>query len=172
MYVCTELFYGIGLASNTYAGNSAAKNNIPRAKNYTISGIIVTMGFSVLLCIFLFFKSDMIAAFYTSEANIKVIIDEMLTIYAMGNIADSTANITAIILRALNQEDTVFYCFLLAYYIVGIPLAFFLGISFKIGYKGIWYGLITGYWIMLVLMIIRMLTLNWEENIKKVYMVH
>ena len=90
----------------------------------------------------------------------------------MGNIADSTANITAIILRALGQEECVFYGFLLAYYVIGLPAAYVMGIELGYGFKGVWHGLIIGYWVMLGLMAIRLFTLNWKENILKIHRNH
>lgn len=57
----------------------------------------------------------------------------------------------------------------MAYYCISIPLAFILGIVLEIGYKGVWFGLISGYWVMFALMGVQLVSLDWEESIRAVH---
>lgn len=70
LYVCTEIFYGIGLAANTYAGTAAGSNDISKAKNYTISGILTNFILAVMLCLYLLFFGSEVAEFYTTDPEI------------------------------------------------------------------------------------------------------
>mmetsp|Transcript_33114 Transcript_33114/g.30019 ORF Transcript_33114/g.30019 Transcript_33114/m.30019 type:complete len:219 (+) Transcript_33114:604-1260(+) len=121
LYVFVEFFYGIGLVSNSIAGQAAGENNHKKAKCYTIVGIIDTLIFSIIYCSFLYWGGHHVAGLYSSNKEIQELIVAMLGIFAMGNVADSTANNSAIILRAVGAEKYVLYSFMFAYYVIGLP---------------------------------------------------
>ena len=96
----------------------------------------------------------------------------MLMIYAMGNVADSTANNSAIIIRAVGAEKYALFSFFFAYYVIGLPGAYTTSCVFNVGYQGVWYSLVTAYWLMLILMGVRIFTLDWKKSVEEIHKKH
>jgi len=92
----------------------------------------------------------------------------MLLIYCVCLPADTGSNTMGAGLRALGKDRYVFKSFIFAYYAVGTVLSFVLGIVLEYGYKGVWAGLLLGYYAMLLLMSVKLCAINWKETMNEV----
>jgi len=92
----------------------------------------------------------------------------MLVYYCWCLPADVTSNTLGSSLRALGCDRYVFKAFIFAYYAVGTLFSYLLGIRFHIGFKGIWAGLLMGYYVMLILMVLKLWKLKWKGAIHEI----
>lgn len=68
---------------------------------------------------------------------------------------DGTQVIGLGILRGMGDVNMPTFITFLAYWVIGLPLGYFLGITLKWGVAGVWYGLVLGLMISAILLFIR-----------------
>jgi len=170
LYVAIMPLYGVSLSLNTLIGNAAGEGNHHRAKHIFIIGLICNYAQAGLLFTLILFGRPWIAEFYTGELETQSFIIKMLALYCIGLFGDAGSNTMGFSLRALGQDKYVFKSFVFAYYFVGVSLSYILGIIYELGYSGIWYGLVIGYWTMFILMLYKVITLDWNDSTRMIQM--
>jgi len=158
----------IGLAAMTYMVSSgiAAAATI-RSGNYfgvkdhqglRVSAIshyhIVIVFMSCTALIFSLFN-NYLPYIYTTDKAVIVIAAQLLIIVAAFQLFDGTQIVGLGILRGMGDVNIPTVITFLAYWVVGIPVGYYLGIWLQWGVKGVWYGLLLGLLVSAVLLFLR-----------------
>ncbi len=147
----------INLASITYmaaSGVSAAaairSGNYFGAKNYTmlrlstISSYHIVIVFMCCTAILFAVGNHLIPFIYTTDKNVIGFAAQLLLIAALFQLFDGTQVVGLGVLRGLGDVSIPAFITFIAYWIVGLPIGYFLGIKLNLGVTGIWYGLTVG----------------------------
>jgi MATE family multidrug resistance protein len=158
----------INLASMTYmmaSGVSAAaaikSGNNFGAKNYSglrLSAIssyhIVLMLMSITAIIFVL-CNQWLPWIYTSDKQVIVIASQLLILAGVFQLFDGTQVIGLGVLRGMGDVNIPTYITFLAYWVLGLPVGYLLGIRYNMGVNGVWYGLVLGLMVASMLLFIR-----------------
>ena len=90
------------------------------------------------------FGNHLLPWMYTSDKAVITIAAQLLIIAAFFQLFDGTQVVGLGILRGMGDVNIPTIITLIAYWVVGLPVGYLLGIQFKMGVTGVWYGLVLG----------------------------
>lgn len=145
--VCTvgSICYMIPLSlSNALAIKVGFFNGAKRfsqIKQYSLVGIITSVGFMAICTIILLLFPTQIFANFTKDTNILTVGIPVLIIAACFEMFDGLQTALSGILKGLKKTKTVSACIISGYWICGLPLGYWLAYGLKMQLKGFWLGL-------------------------------
>ncbi len=138
-----------------------------RARYIGVLGLGFTLVTATFFSLLILLVSDNIAALYSSNLMVKSLAVELLFLAAIFQFSDAVQVTAAGILRGYKDTRFAFFTVLFAYWVVGLPLGYSLGLtSFwgkAYGAQGFWIGLIAGLGVASVLLALRFLTISRER---------
>ena len=99
--------------------------------------------------------NNMMPYIYTEDLAVIKIASQLLIIAGFFQLFDGTQVVGLGVLRGIGDVNIPTLITFIAYWIIGIPLGYFLGIHLNMGVNGIWYGLTTGLLTASILLFIR-----------------
>src|SRR5690606_35089366 len=135
---------GIASAATIKTGNSYGNRNVFRLRRFASSSyliVLVFMGFSALL--FTVFN-HYLPWIFTSDTVVIGIAAQLLIIAGLFQLFDGTQVVGLGILRGMGDVNIPTLITFIAYWVIGLPVAYLLGIVLDLGVTGIWYGLTIG----------------------------
>ena len=158
----------INLASMTYmmaSGISAAaairSGNYFGAKNYAMLRLSAISSYHIVLILMSFtaiifaFANHLIPWIYTSDKSVIIIAAQLLLIAALFQLFDGAQVVGLGVLRGIGDVTIPACITFIAYWIIGLPVGYFLGIKLSLGASGIWYGLTLGLMVASILLYFR-----------------
>jgi MATE family multidrug resistance protein len=147
--------FGLSTAITTRVGNAIGKGNMPEARMRGYVGIVLATFFMSLTAIVMYLFPDLITEMYTQDANVQEIAIGLLYMAAIFQISDGLQVSGYGALRGLKDTTIPMVVNFIAYWLVGLPLGYYLGIMRGVGPQGLWMGLIAGLTIAAILHNIR-----------------
>ncbi len=135
---------GLGAAAAIRVGTFVGTGERHEMRRAGLSAILLSFGFMCFAAvIFILFRSWLTAQF-NDEVPVMTYASALLFIAAGFQLFDGAQVTTQGALRGL--KDTVYpgYVAFVAYWIVGLPLSYFLCIPMGLGAVGVWYGFVAG----------------------------
>ncbi len=135
---------GLSIATTVRVGQLVGQGDISSARlsgltSLVISVAIMTSASLVLVCV-----PMAIAGFYTYDPQVKAIAVKLLLMAAIFQIFDGLQVVAIGALRGLKDTRMPMVFNLISYWIVGLPIGYFLGIVGSFGAQGLWAGFIAG----------------------------
>jgi MATE family multidrug resistance protein len=90
------------------------------------------------------FGNHLLPWIYTSDKNVIIIAAQILIIAAFFQLFDGTQVVGLGVLRGMGDVNVPTFITFIAYWILGLPVGYLLGIRFHMGVSGVWYGLVLG----------------------------
>jgi len=155
---------GLSTAITTRVGNAAGKGARGEARYRGFTGVLLCVSFMSVAALVMFMFPELITSIYTSDPEVTKIAVSLLYMAAVFQISDGLQVSGFGALRGLKDTKVPMYVNLIAYWIVGLPLGYYLGITRGMGPEGLWIGLIAGLSVAAVLHNIRfhLLTKSYE----------
>ncbi|TZF83569.1 MATE family efflux transporter [Pedobacter sp. BS3] len=146
---------GISAAAAIRSGNHFGKKDFVQLRLSAISSYHIVLVFmSVTALLFITFN-QYLPWLYTSDERVIAIASRLLVIAGVFQLFDGAQVVGLGILRGIGDVNIPTWITLLAYWIIGLPVAYFLGIQLHAGATGIWYGLTLGLLVSSVLLFLR-----------------
>jgi MATE family multidrug resistance protein len=92
---------------------------------------------------------------YTSDRIVIHIAAQLIVIAAIFQLFDGTQVVGLGILRGMGDVNIPTIITFLAYWVVGLPVGYILGLKLGFGVKGVWYGLVLGLAVSSLLLFLR-----------------
>lgn len=135
---------GISFGASTRVGNLIGAGENKRAQH--AAWVALAMGAGVMaffaLC-FLMFRTQL-PRVYSSDAEVIALCATILPVVACFQLFDGTQVVGSGILRGMGRTRPAMYINLIGYYVLGLPLAWWLSFKLDWGLIGIWWGLALG----------------------------
>ena len=160
----------LGVTANTVIGQYIGANEFDNAKKYKSYLCKISLVFSVIMGVVISAFARQIVGLYAQDSE-KELITLAIPIFYILAVQYITGNINGVIMGALRAAgDTQFALYLnsLSFFFFRIPLAYFLGITLKLGLTGVWLSLIAHSWLNFIVISIRYKSGKWLEIYKKV----
>jgi MATE family multidrug resistance protein len=154
----------INLASITYmmssglAAGAAIKFGTRDHQNLKLSTTasyhVVLVFMSITALVFML-GNHFLPWIYTSDNKVIIIAAQLLIIAALFQLFDGAQVIGLGILRGMSDVNIPTIITFLAYWVIGLPIGYYLGIHLNWGVTGVWYGLVLGLMVSAILLFIR-----------------
>lgn len=132
---------GIASAGGIHVGTAIgerSRTEVIRSGNAALKITIVFMG--LCACIMYFGKYWLIRG-YTQEMNVIIIATDLVTWGAIFQLFDGIQAVSLGLLRGLQDVKIPMAITIFSYWVVGLPLSYYLGIFLPFGSVGVWMGL-------------------------------
>ena len=160
--------FGISISVMTYVANAMGKSQPNAAKNYTYIGVIlngiVTVGFVLLLLL----CKDAWANLFSTNNVMKNLLLDVLKIYFIFIFVDGVQVVLSGTLKGIGKQTAATIGLFISYYVLAIPFIYFLAFKLDLKVKGIWYGFLTGIFILFVMYVVLLATSNFRKQAKEV----
>jgi MATE family multidrug resistance protein len=135
---------GIASAATIKTGNNLGKNNYDDLRKSALASYHVVLVFMAVTALVFILGSDLLPYIYTKDLSVISIASRLLIIAGFFQLFDGTQVVGLAVLRGIGDVNYPTLITFVAYWIIGIPLGYFLGIRLGLGVNGIWYGLTFG----------------------------
>jgi len=152
----TFMFYlGFSIAASIRVGNAMGRNDKPAMR---LAGWAGFAWGALAICIFvagMVALRNQIPSLYIQDANVIELTVPLLVIGAMFQLFDGIQAIGIGVLRGMSDVKIPTASTFLAYWVIGLPLAYVFMLPLGFGLEGIWYGLTIGLAVSAIAMIWR-----------------
>lgn len=146
---------GLSAAATIKSGNNFGSKNYLGLRLSAISSYHIVLVFMLVTAIVFILGSQILPRIYTSDIKVILIAAQLLIIVGFFQLFDGTQVVGLGILRGMGDVNMPTLFSFLAYWLIGIPAAYILGMRYNLGINGVWYGLTVGLIIASLLLFIR-----------------
>ncbi|PIA60213.1 hypothetical protein AQUCO_00300011v1 [Aquilegia coerulea] len=169
--ICTNLngwemmiFLGFNAAISVRISNELGAGR-PRAAKFSILVVVITAALIgvVFLSLVLALK-DVYALPFTNNPEVAHEVSKLAVIFAFTLLLNSVQPVLTGVAVGAGWQWLVAYINIACYYLVGLPLAFFLGSKLNMGVQGVWSGMFTGLLLQALILTGITLSTNWNKE--------
>jgi MATE family multidrug resistance protein len=135
---------GVASAATIKTGNNFGSSSFTDLRRSAIASYHVVLIFMSCTALLFVFANKLLPHIFISDPIVIEIAAQLLVIAGLFQLFDGTQVVGLGVLRGIGDVNIPTIITFLSYWIIGIPLGYFLGIYLGIGVKGIWYGLTFG----------------------------
>ena len=135
---------GLSMAITVRVGQAVGRGSLVGARRAGIAGVSVALVFMSAASLVLLLIPEIIVGVYTDDPAVIAIAVELLFMAAIFQLSDGAQVAGAGALRGLKDTTVPMIITFVAYWGVGVPLGYTLGISRSMGPPAMWVGLIAG----------------------------
>ena len=146
---------GISAAATIKTGNSYGSKDFQQLRLSAISSYHIVLVFMAVTALLFIGLNQLLPWIYTSDRNVIVIAAQLLVIAGFFQLFDGTQVVGLGVLRGMGDVNIPTFITFVAYWIIGLPIGYYLGVVLGFGAKGIWYGLTLGLLVSAALLFIR-----------------
>lgn len=136
--------FGLSMAITARVGQAAGKGRTREARFKGFIGVGMCTVFMCFTAVMMILFPESIVAIYTQDQEVANLAVQLLFLAAIFQISDGLQVGGFGALRGLKDTQTPMFVNIFSYLIVGLSLAWYLGISRELGPTGLWTGLIVG----------------------------
>lgn len=146
---------GISSAATIKTGNNFGSKDVNQLRLSAISSYHIVLAFmSVTATIFIVLNSYL-PWMFTEDQPVIIVASHLLIIAGFFQLFDGAQVVGLGILRGMGDVNVPTFITFIAYWVVGLPVGYYLGIIQGLGANGIWYGLTLGLLFSALLIFIR-----------------
>ncbi|WP_428331357.1 MATE family efflux transporter [Mucilaginibacter sp.] len=146
---------GLSAAAAIKSGNYFGSNDHQKLRHSAISNYHIVIVFMMFTALIFTLGNHILPWMYTSDKKVIAIAAQLLIIAAFFQLFDGTQVVGLGILRGMGDVNIPTIITFLAYWVIGLPVGYLLGISMHLGVAGIWYGLVLGLMVSAILLFFR-----------------
>ncbi|MGB9430070.1 MAG: MATE family efflux transporter [Gammaproteobacteria bacterium] len=150
----------IALAISVRVGHALGRGDPGGARLAGVAGIGLCLCFEIVSALSMLLFPHWIVAVYTRDAAVARIAVGLLYIGAIFQLSDGLQTSAAGALRGYKDTRVPMFITIIAYWLVGFPLAWLFGIPLHLGPQMIWVGFIAGLTVAAILLLHRFLRLS------------
>lgn len=148
---------GLAAAATVRVGTFLGNQNYTDMKRAAFSSLIMGMILMTVFAMIFLAGQGVIPQLYIKDAEVVAIAGNLMLIAALFQLSDGTQVICAASLRGVQDVKVPSVFVLIAYWVIGLPLGYYLAFRADMGAQGIWTGLFAGLTITAGLMFVRLL---------------
>ncbi len=157
-----NLCIGFSVASTVMIGNRLGEKNFVELRNQGINNLKIVFLFMFFCGMIFILGRNILPTFFTKKEDVEVIqlASKLLIIAALFQLSDGVQVVALGCLRGIQDVKIPSILTFIAYWVITIPLGYFLCYTMKMGAFGMWIALGLGLSISAVLLVIRFLKLS------------
>ncbi len=135
---------GIASAATIKVGNSFGSQNYFRIQKFARVSYHLVILFMLFFAVIFTLFNQYLPYIITTDSAVVALASQLLIIAGIFQLFDGTQVVGLGTLRGMGDVKIPTFITFIAYWIIGLPVAYLLGIYFNMGVEGIWYGLTLG----------------------------
>lgn len=135
---------GIASAATIKIGNSFGKKKHERLEKFAHASYHLVILFMLFFAVIFTLFNQYLPYLITSDSKVIILASQLLIIAGIFQLFDGTQIVGLGILRGIGDVNIPTIITFIAYWLIGLPSCYIIGIHFNLGIKGIWYGLTIG----------------------------
>lgn len=151
---------GMAMAITVRVGQARGRGDFDGARRVGLLGVGLCMTFMALSALAMALFPAVIAGWYTDNGHVRGIAVGLIGMAAIFQISDGLQVSGAGVLRGYKDTHVPMWITVLAYWGIGFPLAWWLGVKLALGPRAVWAGLIAGLSVAAVLLNLRFLRIS------------
>lgn len=156
---------GISSAAAIRSGNYFGSGNHQQLRLSAISNYHIVIVFMSCTAIIFTLFNQYLPWIYTSDKAVISIAAQLLIIAAFFQLFDGTQVVGLGVLRGMGDVNRPTIITFISYWIIGLPVAWLLGIHFNLGVMGVWYGLVLGLMASSIMLFLRFQKISKSNNL-------
>ncbi|WP_295772596.1 MATE family efflux transporter [uncultured Mucilaginibacter sp.] len=146
---------GISSAAAIKSGNFFGGKSFGELRASALASYHIVLAFMTVTALIFVLANQWLPWIVTSDVGVINIASKLLIIAAFFQLFDGAQVVGLGILRGMGDVNVPTLITLLAYWVIGLPLGYLLGITLDMGAEGVWYGLVAGLGIASILLYMR-----------------
>lgn len=146
---------GISAAATIKTGNNFGKSDFQYLRLSAISSYHIVLVFMSITAALFMGLNNILPAFYSKDTAVIEIAAGLLLIAAIFQLFDGAQVVGLGILRGMGDVNLPTLITFMAYWVFGLPVGYYLGITLNFGVSGIWIGLTLGLLVASILLFLR-----------------
>jgi MATE family multidrug resistance protein len=146
---------GLSAAAAIKSGNYFGANDHKNLRHSAISSYHIVLVFMCITALVFTVFNHALPWIATSDKVVIAIAAQLLILAALFQLFDGTQVVGLGILRGMGDVNVPTFITFLAYWVVGLPVGYLLGIKLNLGVQGVWYGLVLGLAVSSILLFFR-----------------
>ncbi len=134
----------ISMGLTILVGFEVGGRRLRDARQYSFLGMGVSLGMALICTGILLLFTEQIAGFYSQEIEVIQLVQKFLVFALFFQLSDAIAAPIQGALRGYKDVNVTFIMALISYWVVGLPLGYYLATFTSLGAFGYWIGLISG----------------------------
>lgn len=160
-----QLPFAFAVTITTRIGHYVGRKDGKSAAKVTKIALACTSAISMFDFLVVFFFRHIWSRVFTKDKNVTAISDVILILVAINQLADGLNVAGSGLLRGQGRQKMGSVLNMISYYVISLPLGFFLAFHVNLGLKGLWYGLMSGVFFLSLSQLAMVLTTNWDSVI-------
>ena len=160
-----NLCIGFSVASTVMIGRKLGEQNYVGLKEVGINNLKIVLIFMLFCGALFIFGRHILPTFFTKKEDVDVIVlaSKLLIIAALFQLSDGIQVVTLGSLRGIQDVKIPSIITFVAYWLISIPLGYFLTVPLKMGAFGMWIALGLGLTVSAILLVNRFLKLSQKK---------
>ncbi len=146
---------GLGIAGGIRVGEGRGLHSITKIRFSANVALLLVIAFMTLMMVAILFLRDFIVRIYISDAEVIALASELMLIAAFFQLSDGVQVVALGILRGISDVSIPTWITLFAYWVISLPLGYYLGFVQHKDAGGIWIGLLVGLSVSAILLTMR-----------------
>ncbi|XP_062179333.1 protein DETOXIFICATION 14-like [Phragmites australis] len=159
--------YGLEAAASTRVANELGGGNPEGARSAVQVVMCIAVMEAALVTSVLLASQHILGYAYSSDKEVVAYVNAMVPFVCVSVAADSLQGVLSGIARGCGWQHLGAYVNLGSFYLVGIPVALFLGFVLKMEGKGLWMGISCGSMVQFLLLAVITFFSNWQKMSEK-----
>ncbi|MCB9251356.1 MAG: MATE family efflux transporter [Flavobacteriales bacterium] len=132
---------GISVSGSVYVAENYAHNNLRGARMYGISALWLVAFIEFVFAILFILLHELLPVYYTQNKEVIEIASKLILIAAVFQVVDGIQAVSLGLLRGIHDTRMPSLFTFIAYWVIGLPLSFYLGLNTSLGIYGLWWSL-------------------------------
>ncbi|HEY2582703.1 MAG TPA: MATE family efflux transporter, partial [Mucilaginibacter sp.] len=162
---------GLSAAAAIKSGNYFGSNEHQKLRQSAISNYHIVLVFMGVAALTFAIFNHVLPWIYTSDKIVINIAAQLLIIAAFFQLFDGTQVVGLGVLRGMGDVNIPTIITFIAYWIIGLPAGYIVGIYYKVGVTGVWFGLVLGLTAASLLLFIRFQLISKKNRDKTVFII-
>jgi MATE family multidrug resistance protein len=146
---------GVSAAAAVLVGHAVGRGDLGDARRAAVAGLVCGVGFMALSGATMLAFPAVLAHAYTTDAAVVGIAVTLIPLAGLFQVFDGTQVVSIGILRGTGDTRTPMLVNIVGYWLIGLPLATYLGLHTSAGPTGMWWGLVVGLATVAVVLLVR-----------------
>jgi MATE family multidrug resistance protein len=151
---------GLAAAATIRVSNERGKNDIATLRTVAYTLLLMAMAFMAVWAIIFIAGRNVLPFLYVDDLEVIAIASPLIIIAGFFQLSDGAQVVCAGALRGLQDVKVPSFFIFIAYWIIGLPLGYWLGFKMNFGANGIWMGLLIGLTLTATAMFVRFKSLS------------
>lgn len=147
---------GLSMALSVRIGSASGAGEVGRLRKIVVSGWWLGAGWAMIGATIFFFFGEFLASLYIDELPVIKLAAAIMIVVGVFQLFDSLQIGSVAMLRGLHDARMPAVMGFVAYWVIGIPIGYYLSIHLGYGAVGVWCGLASGLFVACVLLVPRL----------------